>query len=224
LRLERGCGLSGQAEKLIEGVSYQKAQYDVSNREGVVKLFTEGEWLVNSDEAECLISQDRVVVFAGSFNPLHEGHMKMYEMAKTLTGIAPVFEVAVSNVDKPDLSYHDIMSRLSQFQKHPLIMTKDPLFTGKFTTIRDANPLELGKNKRIDFIVGLDTWKRIVSEKYSVGDEVRNHVGYLKNVGFIIFNRGNEDFSEDMGNFQNVVFVKGFDEPISSTQIRKNSK
>ena len=57
------------------------------------------------------------VVLSGSFNPLHEGHVKMLSSASLSLGTqsSPFFELSVHNVDKPSLPCHLILDRASQF-------------------------------------------------------------------------------------------------------------
>ena len=49
-------------------------------------------------------SLQKVCVLSGSFDPLHEGHVKMAEIAAARTGRELVYELCLKNVDKPPLT------------------------------------------------------------------------------------------------------------------------
>ncbi|KAG4998567.1 hypothetical protein JHK82_029356 [Glycine max] len=64
----------------------------------------------------------------GSFHPLHDGHLKLMEVATRihLSSICgdgyPCFEISAVNADKPPLSVSQIKDRIKQFEKvgeHP---------------------------------------------------------------------------------------------------------
>ena len=54
-----------------------------------------------------------LAVLPGSFNPLHEGHRQMVNVAKEMTGLDVGLELAVVNVDKPPLEEAEIRRRLA---------------------------------------------------------------------------------------------------------------
>ncbi|KAG5005333.1 hypothetical protein JHK86_029472 [Glycine max] len=59
----------------------------------------------------------------GSFHPLHDGHLKLMEVATRihLSSICgdgyPCFEISAVNADKPPLSVSQIKDRIKQFEK-----------------------------------------------------------------------------------------------------------
>jgi len=60
----------------------------------------------------------RKVILPGSFNPLHDGHLRLLEVASSMCddGI-PFFEISAINADKPPLSISEIKRRVEQFRK-----------------------------------------------------------------------------------------------------------
>ena len=48
------------------------------------------------------------LIFPGSFNPLHDGHLRMRELAEKKTGMRATFEICARNADKPPLTFHEI--------------------------------------------------------------------------------------------------------------------
>eukprot|EP00639_Heterosigma_akashiwo_P028371 CAMPEP_0194664452 /NCGR_PEP_ID=MMETSP0295-20121207/1473_1 /TAXON_ID=39354 /ORGANISM="Heterosigma akashiwo, Strain CCMP2393" /LENGTH=950 /DNA_ID=CAMNT_0039546203 /DNA_START=303 /DNA_END=3155 /DNA_ORIENTATION=- len=108
------------------------------------------------------------LVFPGSYNPLHEGHMKLLLAAQNTVashnnGIKPtvLYEIAVFNADKPPIPRAEVESRLVQFIQAgaPVAISKEPLFLGKAKLFPGAY-----------FVVGSDTAERLIDPKYYNND------------------------------------------------------
>ena len=54
-------------------------------------------------------SQPRAI-FPGAFNPLHQGHLRMSEIAAKRLGVPVEFELSIENVDKPPLDYTEMQA------------------------------------------------------------------------------------------------------------------
>ncbi len=99
------------------------------------------------------------LVLAGSFNPLHCGHLELANIASRITGLPPAFELCVMNVDKAALGVHDVWKRVRQFAwKFPVWITRTPTFVEKASFFPNAI-----------FAVGADTAERIVNPRYYGG-------------------------------------------------------
>lgn len=95
-------------------------------------------------------------VFPGSFNPLHDGHCGIQQLAMTRLRTPVHFELSIENVDKPRLPEPEILRRISQFAANAsLWITNAPTFVEK---------AELFPNTC--FLVGIDTIQRIADPKY----------------------------------------------------------
>jgi nicotinamide mononucleotide (NMN) deamidase PncC len=99
------------------------------------------------------------LVFPGAFNPLHDGHRRMAAAAERLAGRRPLFEISISNVDKPLLDFLEIDRRVQQFEPGDAVwLTRAATFVEKARLFPGAT-----------FIVGADTIRRIAEAKYYAG-------------------------------------------------------
>jgi hypothetical protein len=105
------------------------------------------------------------VLFPGSFNPLHEGHVLLARVAEELRQQPLAFEISVTNVDKPPLPGETVRHRLAQFAwKSPVELTRAPTFVEKARLFPGTT-----------FVVGVDTANRLFGPKYYGDDEGRMH-------------------------------------------------
>lgn len=106
----------------------------------------------------------RRVVLSGSFNPLHDGHIKLLDTACSLReGGFPCYEMSAINADKPPLVLSDIKERLKQFRPgKTLVVTNQPYFYKKAELFPDST-----------FVVGVDTAIRLLDPKYYGHSKVR---------------------------------------------------
>lgn len=98
---------------------------------------------------------DSPVIFPGSFNPLHDGHRTMADLARRRLQRPVHFEISIANVDKPSLTAAELARRLDQFSGRNLVVTRAARFTEKSRLLPNAF-----------FLIGADTLRRIVSPRY----------------------------------------------------------
>ncbi|KAJ4830434.1 hypothetical protein Tsubulata_029839 [Turnera subulata] len=106
-------------------------------------------------------NEERKIVLPGSFNPLHDGHLKLLEVATRICGNGyPCFEISAVNADKPSLSISQIKDRVKQFEKvgKTVIISNQPYFYKKAELFPGSA-----------FVIGADTAARLVNPKYYDG-------------------------------------------------------
>lgn len=102
----------------------------------------------------------RAALLCGSFSPLHEGHVRLAEAAKTRLEMPVLFEVSIGNVDKPSLAADEIRRRTAQFAPYTYRVTlnREPLYCDKAALYPGST-----------FILGYDTAHRLVDPAYYSG-------------------------------------------------------
>ncbi|MEO1496249.1 MAG: hypothetical protein AAFV43_03770 [Planctomycetota bacterium] len=99
------------------------------------------------------------VLLPGSFNPPHAGHERMAEIASQTVGAPTVYELAVTNVDKPPLDFLEIADRLATLCEAPVLLSRAPRFIDKARLAPGCT-----------FAVGADTIARLGDSRYCGGD------------------------------------------------------
>lgn len=118
----------------------------------VVEIGIDGAVHVDVDRSARLL-------YPGSFNPLHEGHCQLAQVAGQLSGRDPTLELSVNNVDKDPLERAEIETRLASLRgRFRAILTREPTFYGKASHFCAPH-----------FVIGCDTAMRLVDGKYYDG-------------------------------------------------------
>ena len=99
-----------------------------------------------------------MLVFPGSFDPLHEGHLRMAIVAQEIAERPIDFELSVTNVDKPSLDALEMESRAAQFAGRSLWFTRAATFVEKLDVFPEGT-----------FVMGADTYARLADPTYYGG-------------------------------------------------------
>jgi cytidyltransferase-like protein len=166
------------------------------------------------------------LVFPGSFNPFHDGHRRMAELATQWFERPVEFELSVINVDKPTLGAMDVERRVSQFSEEQIIwVTRAPTFQDKIRLFPSAT-----------FIVGLDTLERLLNPNYHAkGDEglaQTLHQIVRQDCKFVVFGRTMKGVFRDATDLNlpaqiaercRIVMADEFRVDVSSTALRESN-
>lgn len=166
-----------------------------------------------------------LLVFPGSFDPLHEGHLRMALVAQEIAERPIDFEISAMNVDKPSLDFLEMESRAGQFAERSLWFTRAATFVEKLDVFPQGT-----------FVMGADTFERLGDPKYYRGsaEAADRAVQWIATQagGLIVFGRERNGVFEDPARLdvlpalRDVTFFvspREFRMDISSTAIRRQT-
>src|SRR5438067_1773262 len=167
LWLARACGIAAPSPRSLFDTDEHYAETVIAAVDTVDQLLAGGldRITVQPDGQMMLSAPPSLVLFPGSFNPMHEGHVLLARVAEEFRQQPLAFEISVTNVDKPPLPGETVRHRLAQFAwKAPVELTRAPTFVEKARLF-----------PKTIFVVGADTAERLFGPKYYGGDESRMH-------------------------------------------------
>jgi len=162
-------------------------------------------------------------ILSGAFNPRHQGHRRMAEVAQQVYSLHVEYELSLDNVDKPPLDYYELDRRLGQFGPEEVVwLTRAPTFVEKADLFPGAT-----------FLVGADTLRRIADPKYygsrAACQEAWQRIA-ARGCRFLVFGRdwgigfirlGDLDLPEVLRSLCREVPPEQFREDICSTALRR---
>lgn len=95
-------------------------------------------------------------LLSGSFNPLHQGHIQLAEVAAKQLNTPVAFECTAVNADKPTLPKQTILQRMAQFAG------RWPVWVSNAATFAEKSALYPGTT----FVIGYDTAERILQTRF----------------------------------------------------------
>jgi hypothetical protein len=165
LWLARGCAVDAPSPRTLLDPDEHYAETATGHDDHIDQLLSGSINRVTAQpDGQVLLSAPRPsVLLPGSFNPMHDGHAGLARVAEELRQQPLVFEISVTNVDKPPLAGNTVRQRLQQFAwKAPVELTRAPTFVEKSRIF-----------PRTTFVIGADTAARLIAPKYYGDDEDR---------------------------------------------------
>jgi hypothetical protein len=165
LWLARGCGVAAPSPRSLVDADEPYAERVVAAADAIDRLVAGGlDRVTVQPDGQMVLSAPRpLVLFPGSFNPMHEGHRSLARVAEEVRQQPLAFEISVANVDKPPLLGETVRRRLAQFAwKSPVELTRAPTFVEKSRLF-----------SKTTFVIGADTAERLVAPKYYGDDELQ---------------------------------------------------
>ena len=146
---EIALGLAASESVETETVSHgDPIQRLLDNRADWVVVRPDGTMVVDAEPPAALLP--------GSFNPLHDGHVKLVSTAEHSFGNPVAYELSVVNVDKPPLEAAEIRRRVDQFKGvGTLVLTRAETFYKKSQLFPGCA-----------FVIGWDTATRLIQPRY----------------------------------------------------------
>ncbi len=168
LWLARTCGVTAPSPRSLLDADEHFAETVVPMVDSIDRLLA-GELdrlTVLPDGEMVLTAPGALLLFPGSFNPLHAGHVLLARVAEELRQQPLAFEISVTNVDKPPLAGETVRHRLTQFAWQSRVeLTRAPTFVEKSRLFPNAT-----------FVIGADTAARLVAPRYYGDDELQMHL------------------------------------------------
>ena len=183
LHLEKGARRREQEERLVARLAIGALAAEILGHEECVLPLGPGDRLERHHEASPLLARvihgdfawllrsangasspglrlSNAVLLCGSFNPLHDAHRRLAEVAAGLLGREPLFELGMVNADKAEIAIAETERRAAQFAGYaPVLLSALPRFADKVRWVRESV-----------FVLGADTLARLVEPRFYACD------------------------------------------------------
>src|SRR5580658_7394317 len=99
---------------------------------GAIEVSAHGQMRLHSMTSPLADNASGPILLPGAFNPAHDGHWQLAAAAQRQLGRPAAFEISLANVDKPDLSWEEMLGRIRQFAGRAAVwLTRAPKFVHK---------------------------------------------------------------------------------------------
>lgn len=122
---------------------------------------------------------DGPLIYPGSFNPFHQGHLDIVEHASTKYGQRIWLEISLENTHKPTVDFYSMLTRKDALHRR---LRNHPWFAGTVITNKAFFIEKAALFDRPRFIMGSDTFNRF-------DDHTESHADFLKQAGLVVYPR-----------------------------------
>lgn len=184
-------------------------------KESVVCIDASGKLCRIEDLTRTRAWYQPLIIYKGSFNPPHKGHLYMMEtIQKKYPNHKALFSISVNNYDKWDVSSHEIIDRITMINTlwYPVMLFGSAYFKDNMDRVRLKNWQE------IVFPVWSDTAERI----FKTYDDKNKMIDDFERVRFESFWRAQFQFDSAQ---HEELFMQNDENPyslVSSSAIRTN--
>jgi nicotinamide mononucleotide (NMN) deamidase PncC len=152
-------------------------------------------------------------LLCGAFNPVHDGHRRMAEIAAKRLGVPVTWELSIANVDKPPLDFLEIQDRLAELPRMPVMLTCAATFEEKATFVPGCT-----------FIIGADTLERVVAPRY-YGNNIERRDASIdalakRGCRFLVFGRTGANGFRGLENFDLPAPLAALCEEVPESEFR----
>lgn len=218
----RESGLIGvSVTQILQGLAIPFDCFDNDKPIGEIVTLPQAHWFTEKTQP-----WHTKVLFPGSFNPVHQGHWEMCELAMDMLNKDIEFEISLRNVDKPTLDLISLEERLQGFCHGGNAHGPTTVWVSNAATFAEKCEEFPGAT----FIVGYDTAKRICNPKYGDLEQAFEDMR-LHQIRFLVFGRevngvynsGLDEFPEQFRALATASTQSRKYTAISSTEIRRST-
>ncbi len=165
--------------------------------------------------------EDSILLYKGSFNPVHNFHQTIAALAEEQYQSKVVFMINMNTYQKGVVPSIELENRIKNITElgYSVIISKDGFFNKNMEYIRSRFP-----TKKVVFVLGSDTLMRILESSYqfiSGNTIVPKFKKDFANAKFFSIERIGSDLSHPLPVEDHIDRIAVDPSPISSTQIRK---
>jgi nicotinic acid mononucleotide adenylyltransferase len=164
--------------------------------------------------------KETILLFKGSFNPIHAAHIHTAQLAKDKYGIEPVFVISSSVYQKGWIEPSDLKKRVEALNAlgYSVIITKDGYFNKNTSYIRRKF------KQPIVYVVGSDTLNRILESSYNILNprESERFIHFGHQISQIRSHEGKEVSEDDLKENENMalsVYLRMFKEDFDNVRF-----
>lgn len=219
------CGVDGLPAPELAG---EEALIEHAERVDLISrlLAEEVDWVAVAPDGRMSAGDTlpHIALLSGAFNPLHEAHRRLAEIAGEMLGQEVYFELTLVNADKAPIGLDEAHRRIAQFAGFGIvILTRAPLFSQKAQLFPHSV-----------FVLGIDTVERLTQPRFYHNDPAEMLASFktIRRAGcyFLVAGRLQDthfltlqDLDLPQGYHELFEEIPGFRMDISSTAIREGS-